>query len=138
MENMVTVFLFGKKYEVPDSLTIMEAMEYSGYQLVRGCGCRNGFCGACATIYRIAGDRELKACLACSTRVENNMYVATLPVLPAGQGSLRHGEAEAHADGHDAAVPRDLCLRRLQRLHQGLHAGAERHAVHRLRPARRV
>ena len=42
MENMVTVFLFGKKYEVPDSLTIMEAMEYSGYQLVRGCGCRNG------------------------------------------------------------------------------------------------
>ena len=26
-------------------------------------------------------------------------------VLPAGQGSLRHGKAEAHADGHDAAVP---------------------------------
>ena len=50
------------------SLTIMEAMEYSGYQLVRGCGCRNGFCGACATIYRIKGDRELKACLACSDK----------------------------------------------------------------------
>ena len=62
MEKMVTVFLFGKKYEVPASLTIMEAMEYSGYQLVRGCGCRNGFCGACATIYRIKGDRELHAC----------------------------------------------------------------------------
>ena len=29
MEQMVTVFLFGKKYEVPASLTIMEAMEYS-------------------------------------------------------------------------------------------------------------
>ena len=58
MEHMVHVFLFGKKYEVPESLTIMEAMEYAGYQLVRGCGCRNGFCGACATIYRIAGDRE--------------------------------------------------------------------------------
>ena len=41
MEQMVNVFLFGKKYEVPESLTIMEAMEYSGYQLVRGCGCRN-------------------------------------------------------------------------------------------------
>jgi len=82
MEHMVHVFLFGKKYEVPESLTIMEAMEYAGYQLVRGCGCRNGFCGACATIYRIAGDRELKACLACSTKVENNMYVATLPFFP--------------------------------------------------------
>ncbi len=82
MEKTVNVFLFGKKYEVPESLTIMEAMEYSGYQLVRSCGCRNGFCGACATIYRIAGDRELKACLACSTKVENNMYVATLPFFP--------------------------------------------------------
>ena len=71
MENMVTVFLFGKKYEVPESLTIMEAMEYSGYQLVRGCGCRNGFCGACATIYRIAGDREqlypeIYSCVGCN------------------------------------------------------------------------
>lgn len=35
-----------------------------------------------ATIYRIAGDRELKACLACSTKVEDNMYVATLPFFP--------------------------------------------------------
>jgi len=79
---MVSVYLFGKKYEVPESLTIMEAMEYAGYQLVRGCGCRNGFCGACATIYRIAGERALKTCLACSTKVENNMYVATLPFFP--------------------------------------------------------
>ena len=74
--------LFGKKYEVPANLTIMRAMEYAGYQLVRGCGCRNGFCGACATIYRIKGDRELKTCLACQTKVEDNMYVATLPFFP--------------------------------------------------------
>jgi succinate dehydrogenase/fumarate reductase-like Fe-S protein len=80
--DMVNVFLMGKKYEVPANLTIMGAMEYAGYQLVRGCGCRNGFCGACATIYRIQGDTELKACLACQTKVENNMYVATLPFFP--------------------------------------------------------
>ena len=82
MENMVNVYLFGKKYAVPDNLTIMEAMEYSGYRLVRGVGCRNGFCGACATVYRVKGDRELKAALACSTKVENDMYVATLPFFP--------------------------------------------------------
>ena len=82
MAEMVNVYLFGKKYEVPSDLTIMEAMEYAGYQLVRGCGCRNGFCGACATVYRVKGDRELKACLACSTKVENDMYVATLPFFP--------------------------------------------------------
>ena len=82
MENFVNVYLYGKKYSVPSDLTIMEAMEYAGYQLVRGCGCRNGFCGACATIYRIEGDRELKSCLACSTKVQDKMYVATLPFFP--------------------------------------------------------
>lgn len=82
MEDMVNVFLFGKKYSVPASYTIMRAMEYAGYQLIRGCGCRNGFCGACATIYRIKGQQELKVCLACQTKVEENMYVATLPFFP--------------------------------------------------------
>ena len=82
MEEMVNVFLFGKKYSVPSNLTIMGAMEYAGYQLIRGCGCRNGFCEACATIYRIKDDRELYACLACQTTVQDNMYVATLPYFP--------------------------------------------------------
>lgn len=82
MNNMVNVFIMGKKYQVPDSLTIMTAMEYAGYKLVRGCGCRNGFCGACATIYRVKGDNELHACLACQTQVVDNMYIATLPFFP--------------------------------------------------------
>ena len=50
-KNMVNVYFFGKKYSVPAELTIMTAMEYAGYTLKRGCGCRHGFCGACATIY---------------------------------------------------------------------------------------
>ena len=79
---MVNVYLMGKKYEVPEGLTIMGAMEYAGYQLVRGCGCRNGFCGACATVYRIKGERQLHAALACQTTVQEDMYVATLPFFP--------------------------------------------------------
>ncbi|MCC8165851.1 MAG: 4Fe-4S dicluster domain-containing protein [Planctomycetes bacterium] len=82
MEDMVHVYIFGKRYKVPGILTIMGAMEYAGYKLVRGCGCRNGFCGACATIYRIAGDRELKVALACQTTVQEGMYIATLPFFP--------------------------------------------------------
>ena len=82
MDKKVDIYLYGKKYSVPDNLTIMKAMEYAGYQLVRGCGCRNGFCGACATIYRIKGDRELKVALACQIQVENDMYIATLPFFP--------------------------------------------------------
>ena len=81
-KEMATIFLFGKKYDVPAELTIMNAMEYAGYQLKRGCGCRNGFCGACATIYRIEGKNQLMTGLACSTKVENGMYIATLPFFP--------------------------------------------------------
>ena len=82
MENMVNVYFFGKKYSVPADLTIMTAMEYAGYTLKRGCGCRHGFCGACATIYRIKGKNELKTCLACQTQVQEGMYVASFPCFP--------------------------------------------------------
>ena len=82
MENMVNVYFFGKKYSVPADLTIMTAMEYAGYTLKRGCGCRHGFCGACATIYRIKGVNELKTCLACQTQVQEGMYVASIPFFP--------------------------------------------------------
>ena len=81
-KEMATIYIFGKKYDVPAELTIMNAMEYAGYQLKRGCGCRNGFCGACATIYRIKGQNQLQTCLACSKKVENDMYIATLPFFP--------------------------------------------------------
>ncbi len=81
-QKTATIYLFGKKYEVPAELTIMTAMEYAGYQLKRGCGCRNGFCGACATIYRIKGQNQLQTCLACQKKVEDNMYIATLPFFP--------------------------------------------------------
>ena len=82
MESTVNIYLYGKHYVVPDNLTVMRAMEYAGYQLVRGCGCRNGFCGSCAMIYRIKGERELKVALACQAKVEEGMYIATLPFFP--------------------------------------------------------
>lgn len=81
--EMVDIYIMGKKYMVPASLTIMNAMEFAGYELKRGCGCRAGFCGACATVYRIAGHYELKVGLACQTRVEHEMYLAQIPFFPA-------------------------------------------------------
>ena len=82
MKEMVNIYIMGKLYSVPAELTIMNAMEYAGYKHIRGCGCRAGFCGACATIYRIAGESELKFALACQTKVENNMYIANIPYFP--------------------------------------------------------
>ena len=90
MEKMVNVYLFGKKYSVPEDLTIMRAMEYAGYQLVRGCGCRNGFCGACATIYRIKGEQRAEN-LPCLPDEGRKRYVyRDASFLPAGKTGLRY------------------------------------------------
>lgn len=108
---MVSIYLYGKKYEVPSNLTIMGAMEYAGYQLIRGCGCRNGFCGACATIYRVRGDRELKVCLACQTKVEDNMYIATLPFFPLIKQVYDIEKIKPSRADNDATLPGDiLCV----------------------------
>ncbi len=90
--KMVDIYIMGKQYTVPETLTIMDAMEYAGYQLKRGCGCRAGFCGACATVYRMAGDYELKVGLACQTKVEDGMYLAQIPFFPARKALYDLGE----------------------------------------------
>ncbi len=92
MKEMVNIYIMGKLYSVPAELTIMNAMEYAGYKHIRGCGCRAGFCGACATIYRIAGESELKFALACQTKVENNMYIASIPYFPTQKAQYNMNE----------------------------------------------
>ncbi len=82
-ENFVTVFIMGKGYQVPAEATIMGAMEYAGYQIKRGAGCREGFCGACATVYRLPGDYKIYTGLACTTIVEKDMWLSQLPAIPA-------------------------------------------------------
>lgn len=57
-------------------------MEYAGFRLVRGCGCRSGFCGACAVVYRIQGETKLYSALACQTKVEEGMCVGRLESFP--------------------------------------------------------
>lgn len=81
--DLIPVYIMGKRYMVPSSLTIMKAMEWAGYKLIRGVGCRGGFCGACATTYRILGDPKLYFGLACQTVVQPDMYLAQIPFFPA-------------------------------------------------------
>ena len=81
-EERARVYFNGRRYNVPSSMTILKAMEYAGYTITKGCGCRHGFCGACATIYRIQGESEIHTCLACQTIVKDGMYVASLPFYP--------------------------------------------------------
>ena len=95
--NMVKIYIMGKEYEVPEGLTIMKAMEYAGYRYIRGAGCRAGFCGACATVFRKEGEYKLRADLACQTTVEDGMYLVQLPFTPTSKAiyeldKLRHDD----------------------------------------------
>ena len=80
---MATIYIMGKAYKVPNTLTIMKAIEYVGYRFIRSCGCRGGFCGACTTFYRVKNDYKLQVDLACQKRVEDGMYIVQLPFIPA-------------------------------------------------------
>jgi heterodisulfide reductase subunit C len=81
-EEFVPIFIMGKRYEVPASLTIQKALEYAGYQLIRGCGCRGGICGACGTVYRFPNSYRIEVGLACQTVVQPDMYITQIPFFP--------------------------------------------------------
>ena len=81
-KEMITVFIMGKAYKVPAEATIMGAIEYAGYQIKRGAGCREGFCGACATVYRLPNDYRIYTGLACTTLVKEGMWLSQLPAIP--------------------------------------------------------
>lgn len=81
-DKKVTVYIMGKSHQVPAEATIMGAMEYAGYQLVRGAGCREGYCGACATTYRMPDDYKIYTGLACTTVVRDKMWFAQIPAIP--------------------------------------------------------
>lgn len=110
-EQLVPVYIMGKRYDVPASLTIMKAMEWAGYSLVRGVGCRGGFCGACATVYRIKGDPKLYFGLACQTVVEPEMYLGQIPFFPAERATYDITQLEPTAAAIFQTYPETLrCL----------------------------
>jgi succinate dehydrogenase/fumarate reductase-like Fe-S protein len=111
IESLIPIYIMGKRYLVPPSLTIMKAMEWAGYRLVRGVGCRGGFCGACATVYRIGDDPKLYFGLACQTVVQPEMYLAQIPFFPAQRVSYDIAALEAVATTLFTTYPEVLrCL----------------------------
>ena len=101
----IPIYIMGKKYEVPETLTIMKAMEFAGFKFIRGAGCRGGICGACPTVYRKAGDYKLHFGLACQTVVEPDMYLAQIPFYPANRALYDIEKIEPVAESIHALYP---------------------------------
>jgi len=83
--DFVEISITGKKYSVPSELTVQKAMEYVGFKIIRGCGCRGGVCGACIIMYRIPESDKIKTGLACLTLVEEGMMVVNIPYFPSAK-----------------------------------------------------
>ena len=110
-EELVPIFIMGKRYEVPASLTIQKAMEYAGYQLIRGCGCRGGICGACGTVYRFPGSYKIEVGLACQTIVQPDMYLTQIPFFPANRSTYDLEKIKPGIEALVKAYPETLrCL----------------------------
>jgi succinate dehydrogenase/fumarate reductase-like Fe-S protein len=81
--SKVNIFVNGKKYEVFNDMTITDAMEHVGFRFIRGSGCRQGMCGACATLFRTRDNYKLRTALACQELVEDGMQILLMPYSPA-------------------------------------------------------
>jgi succinate dehydrogenase/fumarate reductase-like Fe-S protein len=103
--QMIPIFIMGKQYDVPETLTIMKAIEYAGYKYIRGCGCRGGICGACSTVYRKPGDYKIYTGLACQTVVEPNMYLTQIPFYPVNRATYEFDSLEGVPDEINKLYP---------------------------------
>lgn len=85
----------GQTHQIPEGLTMLQAMWDAGHDVTRGIGCLGGVCGACATAYRTKDDIKIKKCLACQTQVEEGMsFSLTYSYYPNRKISYQYEEID--------------------------------------------
>ena len=90
--KLVTVEIAGKTHQVPEGITLLKALWYTGHEVIRGAGCLGGFCGACGMYYRTKDYPKVKTCLACSTAVVEGMSFSFVPPFPARKATYNLAE----------------------------------------------
>ena len=65
--------------EVPEGMTLLNAMQVAGYDYLKGCGCRMGDCGECAVYYRKPGSAVTLRDFSCEMRVSEGLEVMEVP-----------------------------------------------------------
>jgi hypothetical protein len=71
--------LLGEAREAPAGADMLSAMILAGRQELRGCGCRQGVCRECETLYRPAGGGAPVKVLACDTTILPDIDIVSLP-----------------------------------------------------------
>ncbi len=75
----VAFTILGQPVEVPEGMTLLNAMQVAGYDYLKGCGCRMGDCGECAVYYRLPGSAVTLRDFSCEMRVAEGMEVMEVP-----------------------------------------------------------
>jgi succinate dehydrogenase/fumarate reductase-like Fe-S protein len=108
---MIEILVYGQTIVVPESLTVLKALEWAGFRLTRGVGCRAGFCGACGTVFRLPGEARIYYALACQTVVQPGMSLGQLPFFPGRRPPHRLSELHPSADALTRVFPEiEACL----------------------------
>lgn len=78
----ISIYINGRKYEIPKHVTILQAYECGGYRLIRGCGCRGGVCGACAEPNVQQGSQPSSYFLLCRRLYGKHIMAPSIDIPP--------------------------------------------------------
>ncbi len=84
---MIQIHVDGRPLQVPEGVTVVQALWHAGHELIRGIGCLGGVCGACTFNYKKEGELGPKSGLACQTLVSQGMSFSMPASIPQSRPS---------------------------------------------------
>jgi len=135
--TMIPIYVMGKKFDVPEDLTILKALEFSGFKDYPGCGCRGGFVARVPRLYRKKGDYRVLTGLACQTVIEPEINLVQLPFISARKALYAVRDIDTDSLDISEDLPRTDALHGVQYMHEVLPGEYLRHGLHIRRNTRR-
>ncbi len=94
----INVVLGGTPCQVPEGITVLQAMWYTGHNVIKGAGCLGGACGACTTTYTLPDAMAPKTGLGCQIPVREGMGITLYPIDPPQKPTYRMAELDDPAE----------------------------------------
>ncbi len=78
ISRSVTITVAGETHQVPEDITIIQAMWHLGRSMEKNIGCLGGACGACVVVTRLPGQMLPHTALACQMMVAEGLNISFL------------------------------------------------------------
>ncbi|MFQ5508108.1 MAG: 4Fe-4S dicluster domain-containing protein [Leptospirillia bacterium] len=101
----VEVEIAGERHQVPERVTVLAALWYAGYDVLKGAGCLGGACGACTTTYKLPNDMTARTGLGCQVVVQEGMTLNLYPIDPPMKPRYPMAQVTDDKDGLFAIYP---------------------------------